>query len=90
MTIDKKKKSTKSITPEEFVRVFIEKQTFEEIAKEFNISVSSVKNRAYALKRSGVNLNTKKKSAGCFFGSATLDEKNVKELNNMINDFNNK
>ncbi len=88
MSTEKKKELKKLITPEEFVKVFIEKQSYEEIAKEFNMSVSSVKNRAYALKRSGVNLNTKKKN-GYFFGSAKLDEKSVSELNKIINESNN-
>ena len=56
-------KQNRDITPEEFVKVFTEKDSVEEVAEHFKISVSSVRNRAYSLKRSGVNLNTKKKKA---------------------------
>lgn len=82
-------KQNRSITPQEFVKVFTENDTYEGVAKQLNISVSSVRNRAYALKRSGVNLNTsKKKSSGSFFGSKKLDEKNVLELNKIIDESN--
>jgi|LakMenEpi13Jul12_1017406.scaffolds.fasta_scaffold00002_49 hypothetical protein len=82
-------KQNRSITPEEFVKAFTENDTYEAIAKKLNISVSAVRNRAYALKRSGVNLNTsKKKASGSFFGSKKLDEKNVLELNKMIDESN--
>lgn len=75
-------KQNRNITPEEFVKVFTEKETFEEVAKHFNISVPSVKNRAYSLKRSGVNLITKKKKAKAFFGAEKFD---VDALNKIVN-----
>ena len=74
-------KQNRDITPEEFVRIFTEKDSVEEVAEHFNISVSSVRNRAYSLKRSGVNLNTKKKSANSFFGSTRFD---VDALNKIV------
>lgn len=78
-------KQNRSIKPEEFVRVFIQKDSYEEIAKHFNISVSCVKNRAYALKRSGVNINTKKMVRKSFFGIEKID---VDVLNRIIKKYN--
>jgi len=74
-------KQNRSITPEEFVKVFTEKDSFEEVAEHFGISVSSVRNRAYSLKRSGVNLVTKKKNTKPFFGTKKFD---VDSLNKII------
>jgi len=74
-------KQNRSITPEEFVKVFTEKDSFEEVAKHFGISVSSVRNRAYSLKRVGVNLVTKKKQSKPFFGTEKFD---VDALNKIV------
>lgn len=74
-------KQNRNITPEEFVKVFTEKETFEEVAKYFKITVASVKNRAYSLKRSGVNLVTKKKNPKPFFGAEKFD---VEALNKIV------
>lgn len=78
------KTQNRSITAEQFVRIFIEKETFEEVAKELNISISSVKNRAYALKRSGVKLETKKKQTQSFFGSKAISQEEIQSLNLLI------
>lgn len=74
-------KQNRDITPEEFVKVFIEKNSIEEVAEYFSISVSSVRNRAYSLKRSGVNLDTKKKNPNSFFGITKFD---VDSLNKIV------
>jgi len=74
-------KQNRDITPEEFVKVFTEKDSVEEVAEYFKISVSSVRNRAYSLKRSGVNLNTKKKNSNSFFGTSKFD---VDALNKIV------
>jgi len=74
-------KQNRDITPEEFVKVFTEKDSVEEVAEHFKISVSSVRNRAYSLKRSGVNLNTKKKNSNSFFGTSKFD---VDALNKIV------
>lgn len=78
------KTQNRSITAEQFVRIFIEKETFEEVSKELNISISSVKNRAYALKRSGVKLETKKKQTQSFFGSKAISQEEIQSLNLLI------
>lgn len=80
-TKGQKWKQNRSITPEEFVKVFTEKDSFEEVAEHFGISISSVKNRAYSLKRSGVNLITKKKVATPFFGTEKFD---IDALNKIV------
>ena len=74
-------KQNRDITPEEFVKVLTEKDSVEEVAEHFKISVSSVRNRAYSLKRSGVNLNTKKKNSNSFFGTSKFD---VDALNKIV------
>ena len=74
-------KQNRSITPEEFVKVFTEKDSFEEVAEHFGLSVSSVRNGAYSLKRAGVNLVTKKKHAKPFFGTQGFD---VDSLNKIV------
>lgn len=74
-------KQNRDITREEFVKIFIEKESIEEVAEHFGISVPSVKNRAYALKRSGVNLDTKKKNSNSFFGTTKFD---VDALNKIV------
>jgi len=65
-------KQNRSITPEEFVKVFTEKDSFEEVAEYFGLSVSSVKNSAYSLKRSGVNLVTKKEKCQTIFWNSGI------------------
>ena len=76
-------KQNRNITPEQFVKVFTEKDSFEEVAEALNISVSSVKNRAYSLKRCGVNLTTKRKNSS-FFGASPINEKQIEALNKII------
>lgn len=80
-TKGQKWKQNRSITAEEFVKVFTEKDSFEEVAKYFGISVSSVKNRAYSLKRVGVNLITRKKHPAPFYGTEKFD---VDALNKIV------
>lgn len=84
-TKGQKWKQNRSIELEEFVKVFTIKKTYEEIAEHFKISVSSVKNRAYSLKRIGVNIDTKKKNQKTFFGTVKCD---VNELNKIIKKYN--
>lgn len=86
VTKGQKWKQNRNITPEEFVKVFVEKSSFEEVAEHFGISVSSVRNRAYSLKRSGVNLNTKKKSGQkAFFGTVGFDVDSLNKIAQKAN-----
>lgn len=62
VTKAKRRKQNRSITPEMFVEVYVTHNSYEEVAKKLRISVSSVKNKLYALKKLGVKLVGKKKS----------------------------